>query len=465
MSSESTSNQSIIKSTIPSEPLVISSSTEIKASIPNEPMVVPPIQSNLDSKPPSSSSGPELSIKSNQTGKVKSPSTKSPSSSSSGKVKSPSSSSSTGKIKSPSTDKSKSKNSASMTEKKEEIRSSPEVKEIRFFESCRKNGLDLINRYPVFAINSELSLKEIRDFLAKVASKNKALTCKNSIGLLNVLRQKGKQTNNTLAVLDPILYRDLCRKGYDQRKEVEGSLGSLAIKSYYLPTKAFPNDDERKNHLTLVLPSSLSVSDIKNRLKKLISTMIYFGIMDRNFEFRMPMNNREGSGFHEGFAFLQFKNDDFIRVSVVRMILGNCTWADSTSPSSDPKISKFENYKINCFFTLISSSNRKKSDVSLPVSSSSTSISTSSNSSSTSISSLSTSKSEESEPKKKESVKILKSKTSSISAFEKENEKEREREREKSEDSEFKMVESKKKKNLLGSVKSANLPSSFPKNH
>ena len=168
---------------------------------------------------------------------------------------------------------------------------------------------------PVYFVYSDWSLKRLDRFLKP-----------ENVGILRILKQKGRETYKSLVVLNPGRYKELCRDGYDRPNAVHG----LIIYPYRLRTSSLPEVDTHS--LFVYVPPKLLdhadavVMNIESRLELLVDWKV---IPKDCFLVKALMKSREHDTLRGGCK-IKFSRDfvTMAHIALVKKILDGDNWDD-----------------------------------------------------------------------------------------------------------------------------------------
>lgn len=184
---------------------------------------------------------------------------------------------------------------------------------------------------PVFIIFSQWTIPEIEEHLYSLADSE------DQIGSVRIDYFKGKQTDRTIALMDPNLYK------------VKGmSVPGFAIYPYEIRSHWYPLDKENETFdFFIPLPEHFSAAVCRKGLQIKMDELVQFGIFKPDdFTIYIPIEDREGTA-HTKRAYIEFKdNVGEEAIVLARCVISYSKWSYKNTDSVDPDDSTF----VKCYY-------------------------------------------------------------------------------------------------------------------
>lgn len=175
---------------------------------------------------------------------------------------------------------------------------------------------------PVYFIYSDWSLKRLDRFLKP-----------ENVGILRILKQKGRETYKSLVVLNPKRYDELRRDGYDRPNHVHG----LTIYPYRLRTSSLPDIDTHALFV-YVPPKLLDHADaVIMNLESRLELLADWGVIPKDsYLVKALLKSREHDTLRGGCK-IKFSRDfvSTAHIALVKKILDGDNWDDIPEANFD----------------------------------------------------------------------------------------------------------------------------------
>ena len=176
----------------------------------------------------------------------------------------------------------------------------------------------------VYVIHSRSPLSVVIDEIKQHIPEDLIQNQTNLIGPCRIVFSRGQETDRTICVFNCKIFEEMKKKGLSANR----MWSDFKVVPFRLRDSIMPQAGQR--HLFMILPSQLTITDVRKQLVNSLKILSDFGIVKPNsYEILIPFKSRE-SDDHVGKCFIIWSNGISGRdIAITRIVLHDSRWVDS----------------------------------------------------------------------------------------------------------------------------------------